>query len=162
MNKLIIILMLCLPTVVFADCYRNFTQEQKTTLHVAIAYTHNSGYRQTIAAIIAQESFVGDKIIKINFNDGKYGSFGITQINLETALVLQKIRGRNYAPAVEAEKLFNNFHAIDVAIMKLNSVHRGNWLQTWNRYNGNSKTYGYLIRDHIRELKKCGFFGSYE
>jgi hypothetical protein len=159
MKTLIAIVLLITSAATAAnECKLRLTQSQRTTLFVAIAHAYNSGYRESIAAIIMQESFVGDKIIKINFRDGNFGSFGITHINLDTALYLYKENGRNYAPAIMAQRLIeDDFFAIDTAILKLKSVRNGRtWVQTWNAYNGNDKTYGLLIRDNIIKLRNCG------
>ncbi len=154
--KLIPIVSVFVHQLTYAQC--SFTPEQTRLVKLASSYGEIYGYQKTLAAIVVQESFIGDRVIRMNPTDGKYGSYGITHVLLETAMWLES-SSRIEAWDVIAPRLQNDdIYALHLSVRKLDTVNNGNWVETWNRYNGNSKTYGIKIRDHIRNLESCGFF----
>ena len=148
------------PTIALANC--SFTAEQARLIRLAASYGEAHGYKKTLAAIVVQESFVGGYVVRVNSKDGKYGSYGITHINLETAMWLESENNSWRARAVLAPKLMvNDIYALSLSVKKLDSVNNGNWLQTWSAYNGKNPEYGIKIKNHIRNLEKCGVFGGW-
>lgn len=55
-------------------------------LAYATGYQDNLGH--TLAAVAWQEGFVGDRIVRINPEDGKLGSYGVISMQLSTAKYL--------------------------------------------------------------------------
>ena len=144
----------------FSRC--GYTDEQASLIDKAASYGAAFGYSQTLSAIVVQESFVGSYIVRINPNDGSHGSYGVTHILLDTAMWLESKKNIWYAKDVIAEELIkNDLYAMGLAVKKLDSVHKGNWMQTWSKYNGGSMVYAGKIRDNIKKLKSCGFFQSW-
>ncbi len=140
-----------------AEC--NFTVAQDRLLKLAASYGEPFNYRKTLPAIVMQESFVGSHVVKINPKDGKLGSYGVTHILLSTAMWLEGVDNRWEALDKIAPKLLNDdLYALKIAVKKLDSVHKGNWMETYSMYNGGSKKYAIKIRDNIRLLERCGYF----
>jgi len=137
----------------------NFTTEQDRILKLAESYGKSFGYRKTLPAIVMQESFVGSYIVRVNNTDMPYGSYGITHIKLDTAMWLEGITSIWFAKDVTTMRLiFDDIYALRLAVKKLNSVHKGNWRETWSKYNGGSKVYAQKIANHIKLLESCGYF----
>lgn len=155
--KLIPILSIFVHQLTYAQC--SFTPEQTRLINLAASYGEPYDYKKTLAAIVVQESFVGEYVVRVNSGDGKYGSYGVTHILLESAMWLEGEDSSWKAKSKIVPRLINDdLYALQLAVKKLDTVNNGNWIETWNRYNGNSKTYGIKIRDHIRNLESCGFF----
>lgn len=140
----------------------NYTDEQSTLIKKAASYGSAFGYRKTLAAIVVQESFVGKYVIRINPKDGKHGSYGITHILLDTAMWLEGVESVWKAKDSIAELLIkDDLYALGLAVKKLDSVHKGNWMKTWSAYNGGSYKYAVNIRDNVRKLESCGYFSNW-
>lgn len=142
-----------------ASC--NFTKEQDELLNLAISWGSPFDFEQTLPAIVMQESFVGDKVVRINPSDGALGSYGVTHILLETGMWLEgKEFNRWEALELGEELIFNDAKAMELAIMKLQSVHKGNFVNTWRNYNHSKYggEYANSIKENIRTLKSCGYF----
>ena len=140
------------------DC--DYTPEQTHVIQLAAAYGEPYGYRKTLAAIVLQESIVGRYVVKVNPSDKPYGSYGITQVKLDTAMWLLGVKSSWKAKAVIVPRLINDdLYALGLAVKKLDSVKKmsGTWLQLWKNYNG-SMVYAHNIRDNIRHLERCGYF----
>lgn len=143
------------------------TDEQFNLVRDAHHHGQEYGYGETLAAIVAQESFVGGYIIPINAKDGKYGSYGVTHVKLETAMWLTGVKSAHYAKMHIAPRLIEDrYYAYDLAIAKLQSVDvkgdktsPSDWHYVWNRYNGNSTTYSKKIAEKINTFRNCGAFG---
>ena len=98
-------------------------------------------------------------MVRVNPSDGKLGSYGITHILLDTAMWLENVESRWEALDSLSERLMkDDIYALHLAVQKLNSVHEGNWMNTWSAYNGGSRKYAESIRDNIRLLGRCGYF----
>jgi hypothetical protein len=137
----------------------NFTVAQDRLIKLSASYGDAFNYRKTLPAIVMQESFVGRYVVKINPNDGKLGSYGITHILLETAMWREGVDSRWEALDKIAPKLLNDdLYALKLAVKKLDSVHKGNWMNTWSAFNGGSRKYAENIRNNIRLLERCGYF----
>lgn len=162
--KYLIILLATLTLSVNATECRKYTQEQTSLLQLAysIGYKYDLGY--TLAAIVQRESFVGDHVIRVNSKDGKYGSYGVTHINLETGMWLEGMESSWEARAKMAPKLMtNDLYAMKVSLRKLETVVHLGWKDMVRSYNGSvrsPKTLDYLngISDNIRKFKQCGVF----
>lgn len=135
-----------------------FTTEQDRLLKLAASYGEPFSYRKTLPAIVMQESFVGSYVVRINPNDGKHGSYGLTHILLETGMWLEGVDNIWKAKSEMVDRLMSDdLYSFKLAVKKLDSVHKGDWMETWKRYNG-SVEYAYKIRDNIRLLERCGYF----
>lgn len=158
MKTLTAILALSLSTPVLADDCK-FTTEQDRLIKLAASYGESFGYRKTLPAIVMRESFVGSYVVRINPKDGKHGSYGITHILLSTAMWLEGEDNIWKAKSEIVDRLMtDDIYSLKLAVEKLDSVNKGNWMSTWASYNGGSKKYAYKIRDNIRLLERCGYF----
>ena len=121
---------------------------------------HDLGY--TLAAIAIQESFVGKHIVRLNNKDGKYGSYGVTHILLETAMYLEGYSNTWRARAELVPKLIgSDEYSMDLSISKLNRHKERGWIGMVRKYNGVGKdaiTYGDKVTKHVSMLKKCYIF----
>lgn len=141
--------------------YCNFTKEQDRLLQLAISWGIPYDFEMTLPAIVMQESFVGDKVVRINPDDGRLGSYGVTHVLLETGLWLEgKKFSRWEALALAEELVTDDDKAMQLALLKLKSVHNGDFLATWRKYNHSNHGGDYAndIRNNIRTLKTCGYF----
>lgn len=142
-----------------SDC--GFTPEQTRILRTAESVGMPFDYRKTLPAIVIQESFVGRYVVRANPNDKPNGSYGVTQIKLETGMWLTGEDNLWKAKAELLPRLIkDDIYALTLAVKKLESVNKGNWIETWEDYNGGShkEAYARNIRKHIRTLEKCDFF----
>lgn len=139
-------------------CPRYTTEQQHL---ISKAYVkglpHDLGY--TLASIVIQESFVGANIVRVNNKDGDYGSYGLTHIELRTAMWLEGYTNSWRAKQDLVPKLISDDdYAMGLAITKLlKNKHKG-WLGMWSSYNGGGVkaiAYGSKIKNHISKLKGC-------
>lgn len=146
----------------YASC-RDYTETQWATIENAFFRASEHGYGWTMAGIVIQESFVGPYIVKVFGEDGKYGSYGITHVQLTTAMWLEREDNVWRAKQDIAERLIlDDDYAVDLAIKKLNKVKRPKWRDTWAKYNGKGKAsyiYSDNIASHIKNLKECTTLG---
>lgn len=156
-----VLLVSCSSAVESKSC-PNYTTEQQFLLQKAHDIGKEHNLSETLAAIVKQESFVGDHVIRFNNKDGKYGSYGITHINLETAMWLEKIDNAWKAKAELAPYLmYSDDYAMELAIRKLKTKEKLGWQKMVRSYNGNvnsKMTLAYLnnIQKHVREFRECG------
>lgn len=164
--KILIIFLLALSNLTYGQECRNYSPNQISALHTAYSVGEPYELGLTLAAIVQQESFVGNHIIRLNSKDGKYGSYGITHINLETAMWLEGEKNSWIARAKVAPRLVvDDLYAMELALRKLETVESLGWQDMVRSYNGSvrsSKTLDYLnnIRKHIHQFKTCGVFGN--
>ena len=141
-----------------------YTGEQQYVLDLAymVGKEYDLGY--TLAAIVKQESFVGENVIRINNNDGKYGSYGVTHINLETGMYFTGITNSWKARANLAPRLiFDDEYALELGLTKLLSKKNLGWNNMVRSYNGSlrvSATTDYMmkIKKHVATFQKCKQF----
>jgi hypothetical protein len=136
---------------------RNYTPEQLVLLDMAHAYGKQFDYEYTLPAIIWQESFVGNMVIRTNPNDPSYG---ITHVTFPT---LKWLSGKkHFAAAKEAENLVkDDMLALEYGVKKLKTVHRTTFWAAWRDYNGRSpegEIYANKIKANIAELNRCKVF----
>lgn len=139
---------------------RTYTEEQQSVLNLAFEYGKLYGYEYTLAAIVTQESFIGDQVVRYHPNDP---STGITAIHFPT---LRHLGGLNYWDAMkEGEVLIkDDLLALHYAVKKLQSVHTTTYWNAWKRYNGSGKAaeqYANNINANIKQLKKCKVFTNF-
>lgn len=156
-------LMLLVSSVALSGCPK-YSKEQDRLLHLAY-YTgaaENLGY--TLAAIVIQESFVGPYIIRSNEKDSGGGSYGITHIQLKTAMWLEGEKNLWRAKQDIIPKLImSDAYALQLGINKLKSVGVvgdgvvGSYMELWGRYNGGNERgpYAKKIRTHVKMLQNC-------
>ena len=151
--------LLVTPAVKASSC--NFTEEQSRLLNLAYDYGAPYAFEQTLPAIVMQESFVGDKVIKVNPDDGALGSYGITHVLLETGMWLEGKEFSRWEALELAEELVDDdLRALELAVKKLQSVHKGDYFRTWKDYNHSKYGYKYAvaISKNMKILKHCGYF----
>ena len=152
---------LSLSTQSIAGVCRNYTPEQMgvLTLAYSVGKPHNLQY--TLMAIVERESFVGDHIIRVNSKDGKYGSYGISHINLETAMWVEGVKNQWQARAEIAPRLIgDDLYSLNLSLRKLEANANLGWTDMVRSYNGSvrsPKTLEYLngIRANIKKYKNC-------
>ena len=138
-----------------------FTPEQEDLLVKAHEYGKEYGYEYTLPAIVWKESFVGNFIVRINPKDGKHGSYGITHILLETAMYFESVDSSWMAKDYIVMRLMtDDEYALELAVIKLESIETTSWLTKWMRYNGNNPAYGDDILLRIESLRDCGVFDN--
>lgn len=108
MKTLITILLLLVSGRTSATCDVNFTEEQNRLLYKAFEVAKDDNLGFTLAAITWKESFVGSHIVRINNTSGDYGSYGVTHIQLSTAMWLVGETDLWAAKAVLIPKLITN------------------------------------------------------
>lgn len=155
-----------------------YTTEQMSMLHLAYALgkEHDLGY--SLAAIVKQEGFVGRYIVRVNEADAPWGSYGITHMNLKTAMWLEggyykysKKAGREVTttPLIWKAKallvpllISNDFASMQYSIQKLLSVREGrSWKGMLAKYNGagpEARKYATKLVKHVREFMACETF----
>ena len=129
----------------------NYTEEQKEVLLKAHLHGLQYNLEHTMPAIIEQESFIGNRILRMNPDDP---SFGITHIHFPT---LKHLSGLNHWDAIsEAERLvIDDDLAFEYAVKKLHSVRA---TTVWGRikaYNGSGE-YANTVMGIMQKQKKCG------
>lgn len=156
-NTVIYIVALLLCTINYAygqiSC-PNYTEEQQKLIYKAYNFGYGRGYEITLPAIVVQESFVGDKIVRYNPSDP---STGITQIQFKT---LQHLSGlSHYEAAIEAERLVHDDRlAMYYAVLKLDTVKTQSFWYKWKRYNGTgirAEQYANKIQKITKQLQYC-------
>jgi len=157
-------------TLIFTVCNEAFSQKfcpkftpEQEGLILAAYYKglpENLGY--TLAAITWKESFVGKWVVKVNnrYNpkkDKHYESYGVTHIELTTAMYLVGMKNYWQARAEIVPRLINdNNYAWELALMKLKTLRRHSWEEKVKRYNGiGSVSYGKEVVDKVRTLQYC-------
>ena len=146
------------------SCY-NWTHEQSWLVHAAYAIGKPVDYGHTLAAIVIQESFVDDLVVRANPNDGRFGSYGVTHILLTTAMFMEGEVSSWQAKAKLLPNLINN----DVETIKrslnyigwIETSFRTNWFDTVAKYNGQgsmAKAYANSIVSIVKNLQDCRVF----
>lgn len=135
---------------------RKYTDEQKQVLWAAYNYGEPYNYSLTLAAISVKESFLGNKILRVNPNDP---SFGVTHIQFDT---IKHLSGENHWGSIEiAEKLVaDDLLSFEYSVKKLDSVSGTFWTR-WRKYNGSgpaAEAYANEVQAIIRGFKRCGVF----
>ena len=132
---------------------KHYTQEQIEIIQKAYKFGEPKDYGYTLAAISVQESFLGDRILRVNPNDP---SFGITHIHFNTIKYLGK--KSHYQAIQESEELIKNDElSWKYSIKKLDSI-KGTFYNKWRRYNGTgiqAEKYAQNIQRIIKEIKTC-------
>ena len=163
MRLLLVLILGVLSFNSFADKCK-YTQEQQDVLHLAYSIGKDYDLGYTLAAIVKQESFVGDNIIRINNNDGKYGSYGVTHINLETGMYFTGITNSWQAKADLAPALIlDDEFAIEMGLKKLLSKQSLGWEKMVRSYNGSlklvaTKIYLDKVRNNVVTFQQCKQF----
>lgn len=142
----------------------SFTPMQDALIHQAY-YTglpKDMGY--TLAAIVWKESFVGRYVVRVNEKDSGGGSYGVTMIQLETAMWLEGIDSIWEGKAVLVPKLISNDAvALSFALQKLLAAKMTlgtgwTWKALWKAYNGSgskAEKYSKDIAVKVKTLRSC-------
>lgn len=139
-----------------------FTFEQEYLLHLAYVegYHYDLGY--TLASIVWQESFVGEHIIRINNRDGDLGSYGVTHVQLSTAMYLLGYDNSWEARAELAPRLIkDDLYSIRLGLSYLRKHEGKGWTGMIARYNGRgqmAQRYAESVVEKVRVLEDCSFF----
>lgn len=144
-----------------------FTPEQWAILYSAYEVGSKDDLGYTLAAIIQQESFVGHRVIRLSPQDGVRGSYGVSHMQITTAMELLGVTNHWEAMADLAPYLIrDDAFAIQLAYVYLHKLHKlfkGNWQKTIRGYNGgpggvdNEATLAYYnsVRSKVKYLQKC-------
>jgi hypothetical protein len=140
----------------------DFTSEQDRLVHLAYAEGSQYDLGYTLAALLWKEAFIGEHVIRANSKDGEYGSFGVTQVQLTTAMGLV---GENNSWKARAELIpllvGDDLYAIRLGLDYL-LKHRGlGYRGMIARYNGRgaaAQEYAGDVIDRVRLLERCGMF----
>lgn len=138
---------------VLADECRQYTSKQRTVLQQAHSYGLMYGYGELLPAIVQQESFVGDRILRYNPNDP---STGITHISIGTLKHFSKL-GRWDLLELAEDLITDDLLSYKYSIMKLDSI-SGNVARKAYRYNGigfRAKKYSKNVMGIIEEFRRC-------
>lgn len=159
MHKIYISLLLLFYSAAWADTCPVHTPEQRELIE--LAYTegqpHDLGY--TLASIVIQESFVGSYVVRLNPKDGKHGSYGLTHINLSTAMWLEGYTNswqakQDLVPRLMVDDVFS----LQLSISKLKLSEGLPWRVRWAKYNGSGPKaveYSQKIARLVIMLKTC-------
>jgi|TARA_R110000851_G_scaffold178790_1_gene325766 hypothetical protein len=154
-------LVLSATTTLSQEVCRNYTYEQNNLLQLAFDRGVGHDYAYTLAAIVQQESFIGDYVVRINPFD-KGGAYGITHITLSTA---KDLTGAGHWEGRKVVEMLvkDDGYALDLAIKKLLKVQGRSktFFQLWGNYNGAgpaSRKYAGKILKHIQQFKRCKVF----
>jgi len=158
MKKIIITFMLIFGLVVNGLCASNFNDlngKQKQLLQWAYEHgkEYNIGY--TLAAIMWQESFVGDKIVKVNLQDP---SAGLWHKNVMYACKEHDIDPNGLNLNKMAQKLINDDEfAMLIAmadIMMWLEKRDGDWFSAWASYNGGGYYDSQKAQNYAKNINK--------
>ncbi|WYW02603.1 hypothetical protein Peetri_00015 [Pseudomonas phage vB_PpuM-Peetri] len=151
-------------------CNVSFTEEQERILGSAHQVGSPVNFGVTLQAIAWKESFVGDKVVRANPTDGRYGSYGITHVQLSTgAWMLDQKPTKPFRTGLRNDLVTDDSYALQFAAAYL--VHTetiakkitrdGNrqWRATVASYNGSgaqARRYVEDVADKVSYLKSCG------
>lgn len=156
--RLGLVFCLIISSNVQAKTCNRYTDTQLHIINTAYSYGVEKDYGYTLAAITIKESFVGNRIVRINPSDP---SFGITHIHFDT---LKHLSGMtHYDAALESEKLItDDALSWEYSIKKLDTI-KGSWWYKWKRYNGNGPAasgYANSVRAIIQNIKQCNYIAK--
>lgn len=161
---------------VFSNTVERYVKELDTldsnqTLALILAYWsgRKSGFELTLTAIVWKESSFGKHLA--NSRDGKYGSFGIAQILLDTAMSRLNLKGQSNRKKLKERLLTDNVFNLKMATQELNywktqhhlKANKKYWLTLtiasynagWRGiYNPKGKKYAKDVLLRIKALKK--------
>lgn len=150
--------LLVLSSGAFSNYCDRWTQDQVSLLRAAYIYGEPYDYGYTLAAITVKESFVGDRVYRMNPHDP---SFGVTHIHFET---IKHFSGLTHWEAVkESERLVrDDVLSFNYSIKKLDSI-KGTWWSKWKGYNGAGKQaekYANDVQGIVKYLQECDIVAS--
>lgn len=165
--KYIIVLLLLFSQTVKSECSKDFTTEQWNILITAYEMGKPHDLGLTTAAIIWQESFVGNYVVRMNTLDGNgEGSFGVGHMRLSTAMELLGITDKWQGKAELAPYLIrDDAFAIKMTLLYLQKMQKRvkGFRNLWRAYNGgyggitNDLTIPYAdsILQKVKVLRQC-------
>lgn len=137
----------------------SFTHEQDVLIRKAHAIGNQYDLGYTLAAITWKESIVGRYIVRINASDGKWGSYGVGNMLLTTAMELTGEENYWRAKATLAPKLINDdTEALKMSLRYLNRHRDLGWRGMITKYNGRGPDADNYRRDVVRRvsiLQRC-------
>lgn len=176
MKGFILTVLVLISSNALAEQCRRFTQEQRDLIRYA--YVVGSQYDSEIynivgthaghslAAILIEESFVGEYIIRVNASDGLLGSYGIMMVQITTIFHMDGLEDtwvnrQDIAPNIMTRLLTDDLFAIESGYRYLRKMilQRGSLWEARRAYNGaGSRAIAYADRtgETVRMLIKCG------
>lgn len=142
-----------------ADDCPTFTHEQEWLLHAAyeMGKPHDWGY--TLAAIVWQESFVGETIDLINSSDGEFGSYGPAHVQATTAADLDGLEQTPENWQAMADMLLSDpIVGIHYGLRYLLRHSDRSYIGTIEKYNGTGERamiYGQTVYQKVQALMNC-------
>jgi len=136
-----------------------FTPEQNVLIHKAIAIGNSHNLGLTLAGIVWKESIVGQYIVRINATDGSWGSYGVGNMLLTTAMEMTGEDNYWRAKAVLAPTLIND----DVTALRMSRDYLNRhadlgWRGMIAKYNGEgSAAQAYMndVVDRVVTIREC-------
>jgi len=140
-----------------------FTAEQQWLLDAGCAYGRQHDLCAETMAVIWQESFDcfgGAPVCRVNVNDGLYGSYGVMQVQLTTALwMLDWPINADNADVVQAMIMANDVFGIKLGVAYL-VLHRERGLHDMlAKYRGTGEdahSYAHQVMERMETFKSCG------
>jgi hypothetical protein len=160
--KYLLIIALLVSSQAFANCQFNFTYEQEFIINSAYdaGYPEDLGY--ALAAISWKESFVGRHVVRINPRDGKHGSYGVTHVQLTTAMELLNID--SYWRALDKlpiRMMSDDRLMYELSLMYLMKFEYLGYRGMIAKYNGSgarADQYANDVIDKVNKLMRCNYF----
>lgn len=156
------IVAMLLSSAVAANCEFGFSKDQEKLMRLAYAtgYPDDLGY--TLASIAWKESFVGKYIIRDNVKDGNYGSFGVTHVQLSTAMHMLGIKNswqarQDLLPRMVTDDVFT----LRLSLRYLKQHSDLPYRQMVSRYNGRgemAEKYAEDVINRVHRLINCNYF----
>lgn len=143
------------------DC-PSFTPEQEELMQLACAIGRADDWCYTLAALIEEESFVGDYVVRINPKDGKHGSYGVGSVQLIYAMEYYGVDSSWQGKAELVPLMLNNdMAAITVAYWHLMKYNHRSWFDMVKQYNGSgprAEAYAIRVTTFANLLMECNYF----
>lgn len=176
MKGFILTVLLLVSTNAIAQQCRTFTEEQRELIRYA--YVIGSQFDQevyntvgthaghTLAAILIEEAFVGEFIIRVNAADGLLGSYGVMMVQITTIFHMDGLEDtwrnrQDLAPDLMVRLLTDDMFAIESGYRYLRRMIL-QWGSLWEArraYNGaGSRAIAYADRtgETVNMLIRCG------
>lgn len=139
---------------------REFTDEQQWLLDAAYAMGEPHGWGYTLAAMTWQESFLGDRVYREKLDDGDYGSYGVTHVQLSTAIeILGWEHTDNNRANIKRILVECDTCAMDLSLAYvMGHIERLGWRDGIARYNGSgegAERHSRRVVAKVRELERC-------
>lgn len=147
-------------------CRTGYDDEQRWLLEAAYAMGAPHGFGAELAGLIERESFdcrPGERVCRENPEDGDYGSYGVTQVQVSTALWMLGWENDEHNRA----ELRRVLTTCDTCALEFGLEYLLMWQERGTRgalakYNGRgaaAQEYAQDVLERAKRLKRCGMVG---